>query len=59
MQNALACAVVGDVRQVGQGMAAFAARHKPDEILLTANIYDHAARKRSFGLAMQAWQANA
>ncbi|HAI45183.1 Alkanal monooxygenase alpha chain [compost metagenome] len=59
VQNALACAVVGDVRQVGQGMAAFAARHKPDEILLTANIYDHAARKRSFGLAMQAWQANA
>ncbi|MEG2805322.1 LLM class flavin-dependent oxidoreductase [Stenotrophomonas sp.] len=59
VQNALACAVVGDVRQVGEGMAAFAARHKPDEILLTANIYDHAARKRSFGLAMQAWKANA
>jgi luciferase family oxidoreductase group 1 len=58
VQNALACAVVGDVRQVGEGMAAFAARHRPDEILLTANIYDHAARKRSFGLAMQAWQAN-
>jgi len=59
VQNALACAVVGDVRQVGEGLAAFAARHRPDEILLTANIYDHAARKRSFGLAMQAWQANA
>ncbi|WP_313343813.1 LLM class flavin-dependent oxidoreductase [Stenotrophomonas sp.] len=54
VQNALACAVVGDLRQVGEGMAAFAARHKPDELLLTANIYDHAARKRSFGLAMQA-----
>ncbi|WWW37194.1 LLM class flavin-dependent oxidoreductase [Stenotrophomonas rhizophila] len=59
VQNALACAVVGDVRQVGEGMAAFAARHKPDELLLTANIFDHAARKRSFGLAMQAWKANA
>jgi hypothetical protein len=47
------------VRQVGEGMAAFAARHKPDELLLTANIFDHAARKRSFGLAMQAWKANA
>lgn len=58
VQSALACAVVGDVRQVGEGMAAFAARHKPDEILITANIYDHAARKRSFGLAMQAWKAN-
>ncbi|WP_314403684.1 LLM class flavin-dependent oxidoreductase [Stenotrophomonas rhizophila] len=59
VQNALACAVVGDVRQVGEGIAAFATRHKPDELLLTANIFDHAARKRSFGLAMQAWKANA
>lgn len=57
VQNALACAVVGDLRQVSEGMTAFAARHKPDELLLTANIYDHAARKRSFGLAMQARQA--
>lgn len=56
VQNALACAVVGDLRQVSEGMTAFAARHKPDELLLTANIYDHAARKRSFGLAMQAWK---
>ncbi len=56
VQNALACAVVGDLRQVSEGMAAFVARHKPDELLLTANIYDHAARKRSFGLAMQARQ---
>ncbi|MCC7635615.1 LLM class flavin-dependent oxidoreductase [Stenotrophomonas rhizophila] len=59
VQNALACAVVGDVRQVGEGLAAFVARHKPDEVLVTANIYDHAARKRSFGLAMQAWKSNA
>jgi luciferase family oxidoreductase group 1 len=57
VQNALACAVVGDQRQVGEGLAAFVARHKPDEVLLTANIYDHAARKRSFGLAMQSWRA--
>jgi len=57
VQNALACAVVGDLRQVSEGMAAFVARHKPDELLLTANIYDHAARKRSFGLAMQARKA--
>ncbi|WP_421576340.1 LLM class flavin-dependent oxidoreductase [Stenotrophomonas maltophilia] len=57
VQNALACAVVGDVKQVQDGLAAFVARHKPDEVLVTANIYDHAARKRSFGLAMQAWRA--
>ncbi|MCS4279534.1 MULTISPECIES: LLM class flavin-dependent oxidoreductase [Stenotrophomonas] len=57
VQNALACAVVGDVQQVQEGLAAFVARHTPDEVLVTANIYDHAARKRSFGLAMQAWRA--
>ncbi|WP_261997353.1 LLM class flavin-dependent oxidoreductase [Stenotrophomonas sp. Ste96] len=57
VQNALACAVVGDVKQVQEGLAAFVARHKPDEVLVTANIYDHAARKHSFGLAMQAWRA--
>lgn len=57
VQNALACAVVGDVKQVQEGLAAFVVRHKPDEVLFTANIYDHAARKRSFGLAMQAWRA--
>lgn len=57
VQNALACAVVGDVKQVQERLAAFVARHKPDEVLVTANIYDHAARKRSFGLAMQAWRA--
>ena len=56
VQSALACSVVGDQRQVREGMAAFVARHKPDELILTANIYDHAARKRSFGLAMQAWR---
>ena len=56
VQSALACAVVGDQRQVSEGLAAFVARHKPDELILTANIYDHAARKRSFGLAMQAWR---
>lgn len=54
VENALACAVVGDLDQVREGMAAFVARHRPDELLLTANIYDHAARRRSFGLAMQA-----
>ncbi|WP_353084399.1 LLM class flavin-dependent oxidoreductase [Stenotrophomonas sp.] len=57
VQSALACAVVGDVQQVQEGLAAFVSRHKPDEVLVTANIYDHAARKRSFGLAMQAWRA--
>ncbi len=57
VERALACTVLGDPAQVGEGLAAFAARHRPDEMMLTANIFDHAARLRSFELAMQAWQA--
>jgi len=59
VERALACSVVGDVQQVRDGMAAFVARHKPDELILTANIYEHGARLRSFELAMQAWRAQA
>ncbi|MCA7023965.1 MULTISPECIES: LLM class flavin-dependent oxidoreductase [Stenotrophomonas] len=57
VERALACTVLGDPEQVGEGLAAFAARHRPDEMMLTANIFDHGARLRSFELAMQAWQA--
>ena len=52
---ALACAVVGAPETVSAGMHAFVQAHRPDELLLTANVFDHAARLRSFELAMQAW----
>lgn len=51
VEHALACAVVGDRTTVRKGMDAFIARHQPDEVLLTANIFDHAARLRSFEIA--------
>ncbi len=56
VERALSCTVLGDREQVGQGMADFVERHRPDELLLTANVFDHAARLRSFELAMQAWR---
>ncbi len=56
VERALACTVLGDAAQVGEGLRAFAERHRPDEMLLTANIFEHQARLRSFELAMQAWQ---
>lgn len=52
VEQALACSVVGDPDQVRTGLAAFVERHRPDELMLTANVYDHAARKRSFEIAM-------
>ncbi len=56
VECALACTVLGNREQVGQGMADFVERHRPDELLLTANVFDHAARLRSLELAMQAWR---
>ncbi len=57
VDRALACAVVGSSATVRDGVAAFIARHRPDELMFTANIFDHAARVRSFELAMQACTA--
>ena len=54
VEQALACAVVGDPGEVRDGIAAFVARHRPDELMLTANIFDHAARRHSFALAAAA-----
>jgi len=54
VERALACAVVGGPATVKQGLADFITRHAPDELMLTANIFDHALRRRSFELAMQA-----
>lgn len=51
VERALACAVVGGVDAVADGINAFVARHRPDEVLVTANIFDHEARRHSFELA--------
>ncbi|MEO5813024.1 MAG: LLM class flavin-dependent oxidoreductase [Rhodanobacter sp.] len=56
VERALACAVVGAPETVRLGIAAFAARHRPDELMLTANVFDHAARRHSFALAAAACQ---
>jgi luciferase family oxidoreductase group 1 len=44
----LASAVVGGAETVRQGLDAFIARHQPDEVIVTSQIYDHAARVRSY-----------
>jgi luciferase family oxidoreductase group 1 len=54
IDHALACSVVGSPVNVRDGIEAFVARHRPDELILTANIHDHGARVRSFELVMHA-----
>ena len=55
VDQALACAVVGDPADLREGIAAFVDRHRPDELMLTANIFDHRARLHSFALASAAF----
>lgn len=40
--------VVGSPATVAKGLTDFVARYRPDEVIVTAQIYDHAARLRSF-----------
>ena len=47
-------AVVGSPETVCRGLAAFVEKHRPDEVIVTAQIYDHAARIRSFEILAEA-----
>ncbi|CAA9239431.1 MAG: Luciferase-like monooxygenase YhbW [uncultured Acetobacteraceae bacterium] len=48
LDNALACSVVGGPDTVRRGLAEFVSRTGADELMVTAQIFDHAARRRSF-----------
>lgn len=50
LKSVLAVAQVGARETVEAGLKAFIARHHPDELMVTAQIYDHNARKRSYEL---------
>ena len=48
LADSYACAVVGGPDTVRQGIEVFARRTGADEVMVTANIFDHGKRKRSF-----------
>ena len=48
LEHMMSCSFVGAPDTVRQGLAGFLARTGADELLVTAQIYDHAARLRSF-----------
>ena len=54
VERALSCAIVGSADDVARGLDAFIARTHVDEVILTAQIFDHAARLRSFEIAAHA-----
>jgi alkanesulfonate monooxygenase SsuD/methylene tetrahydromethanopterin reductase-like flavin-dependent oxidoreductase (luciferase family) len=53
----LSKAVVGGPETVRAGLRAFVERHKPDEIIVTAQIFDQEKRIRSLELVAQARDA--
>jgi luciferase family oxidoreductase group 1 len=48
LEDALSCSIVGGPETIRQGLPQFVARTGADELMVTAQIFDHAARKRSF-----------
>ena len=57
LQHALACSVVGSPETVTAGLEAFIDRNGPDELIITAQVFDHAARLRSFEITAAAGRA--
>ena len=53
LQSALSESIVGSRDTVRRGLEAFIAEHRPDEILVTAMVHDHAARLRSFEIVAE------
>ena len=54
LDDALSCAVVGGPDTVRRGLDDFIRRTGADELMVTANIFDHAKRKRSFEIVAEA-----
>lgn len=54
LDHALACAIAGSPDTVRHGLAAFIERTGADELMITAQIFDHEARKRSYSIVAEA-----
>jgi luciferase family oxidoreductase group 1 len=57
LAHSLSCAVIGGPETVREGLAAFAQRTGADELIVTAQIFDREARKRSFEITAEAHKA--
>jgi luciferase family oxidoreductase group 1 len=51
--EALSCSAVGSPETVRQGLAVFIEQTKPDELIIAAQIYDHAAQLRSYQITAE------
>lgn len=53
VQQALSCSATGSAATVDAGLRAIIDRHRPDELIVTGMIHDHAARVRSFEIVAE------
>ncbi len=53
LDDALGCAIVGSPETVRRGLDEFVRQTGADELMVTANIFDHEKRKRSFEIVAQ------
>ncbi|MGC4024467.1 MAG: LLM class flavin-dependent oxidoreductase [Mesorhizobium sp.] len=54
LDHALGCAITGSLETVKSGLSAFIERTGADELMITAQLFDHEARKRSYSLVAEA-----
>jgi len=54
LRSVLSCSAIGSVSTARRQVEEFVERTRPDELMVTAQIYDHEARARSYELLMEA-----
>jgi alkanesulfonate monooxygenase SsuD/methylene tetrahydromethanopterin reductase-like flavin-dependent oxidoreductase (luciferase family) len=57
VERTLRHAIVGSPETVRRGLEAFIAQTNADEIIVTAHIYDHSARLRSYEIVSSIFAA--
>ena len=55
LSDVLSCSAVGAPEKVAREMSAFVARTGADELMITSQIYDHAARVRAYEIVADVW----
>ena len=59
LDEVLSCSAIGGPETVARGLQAFIERTGADELMVTSQIFDHAARLRSYEIAMKASASHA
>lgn len=53
VEQALSCSATGSAETIGRQLAALINRYRPDELMITGMIHDHAARLRSVAMTAE------